>query len=197
MISHLAPRFCMQCGSAVIVQRVPDGDDHIRDVCDACGHIHYFNPKIVVGALPVWGDQVLLCKRAIEPRYGKWTLPAGFMEEGESLETGATRETVEEARARIDDLALYTVISLPDISQVYMLYRATLRDCDFAAGSESLDVRLFHEAEVPWEELAFRAIAVTLRHYFADRASGHFPVRSETLRHQAQKREISKNSRSP
>lgn len=181
-MTHLAPRFCIQCGSHRIAQRVPDGDDHVRDVCDACGHIHYFNPKIVVGALPVWEDRVLLCKRAIEPRYGKWTLPAGFMEEAESLDAGAARETLEEANARIDDLALYTVISLPDISQVYMLFRANLRDLDFASSKESLEVRLFSESEIPWDELAFRTIAATLKHYFEDRKTGVFPVYTETLR---------------
>ena len=182
-MNHITPRFCTQCGSDRIAQRIPDGDDHVRDVCDACGHVHYFNPKIVVGALPVWGDRVLLCKRAIEPRYGKWTLPAGFMEENETLEDGASRETLEEASARIRIEGLYTVLSLPDISQVYMLYRATLADLNFAAGTESLEVALFTEQEIPWDELAFRTISTTLRHYFADRVSGNFPVRCETLQH--------------
>ncbi len=182
-MSHIAPRFCSQCGSNRLVRRTPDGDDHTRDVCDACGHIHYFNPKIVVGALPVWEDKILLCKRAIEPRYGKWTLPAGFMEENETLEEGAMRETLEEAGARIALTGLYTVISLPDISQVYMLYRADLSDLDYAAGSESLEVRLFSAEEIPWDELAFRTISLTLKHYLADRISGAFPVRNEVLRH--------------
>jgi ADP-ribose pyrophosphatase YjhB (NUDIX family) len=136
-----------------------------------------------VGALPIWGDRVLLCKRAIEPRYGKWTLPAGFMEERETLEEGATRETLEEAGARIRIDGLYTVLSLPDISQVYILYRATLADLNFAAGTESLEVALFTEQEIPWDELAFRTISTTLRHYFVDRICGSFPVRSEMLRH--------------
>jgi len=182
-MTHIAPRFCNQCGSERIVQRVPDADDHIRDVCDACGHIHYFNPKIVVGALPIWEGKVLLCKRAIEPRYGKWTLPAGFMEEGETLEEGARRETLEEAGAQIQIDGLYTVMSLPDISQVYMLYRAALIDGHFAAGTESLEVALFDETKIPWDELAFRTIAATLKHYFADRVAGAYLVRVETLRH--------------
>lgn len=181
-MTHAAPHFCIQCGSDRIAQRVPDGDDHARDICDACSHIHYFNPKIVVGAVPIWLDKVLLCKRAIEPRYGKWTLPAGFMEENETLEDGAARETLEEAGARIHIDALYTVISLPDISQVYMLYRAQLADLDFHAGTESLDVALFDASQIPWDELAFRSISVTLRHYFSDRQTGIFPVRSEALR---------------
>jgi ADP-ribose pyrophosphatase YjhB (NUDIX family) len=181
MISHVPPRYCIQCGSARMAQRVPEGDDHVRDVCEDCGHIHYFNPKIVVGALPVWGEQILLCKRAIEPRYGKWTLPAGFMEENETLEQGAARETSEEANAEIDNLALYTVISLPDISQVYMLFRANLREAQFAPSKESLDVKLFSEEEIPWDELAFKTISTTLRLYFADRKKNHFPVYVETL----------------
>lgn len=183
-MTHIAPRFCSQCGSRQVVNRVPEGDDHLRDVCDACGHIHYFNPKIVVGALPVWQDKVLLCKRAIEPRHGKWTLPAGFMEEGETLEEGASRETLEEANARIRIVSLYTVISLPAISQVYMLFRAELLDVDFSAGTESLEVALFDEADIPWDELAFRTISTTLRHYYRDRQMDTFPVRSETLYHQ-------------
>jgi ADP-ribose pyrophosphatase YjhB (NUDIX family) len=185
LMSHIEPRFCSQCGSAQIVNRIPDGDDHPRDVCGACGHIHYFNPKIVVGALPIWEEKILLCKRAIEPRYGKWTLPAGFMEEQETLEEGALRETLEEAGARIVLTGLYTVISLPDISQVYMLYRANLSDLDFAPGRESLEARLFAADEIPWDELAFRTISLTLKHYLADRASGFFPVRNEILRHPA------------
>jgi ADP-ribose pyrophosphatase YjhB (NUDIX family) len=187
-VSHITPRYCVQCGSNRIAQRIPDGDDHTRDVCEACGHIHYFNPKIVVGALAVWGDKVLLCKRAIEPRCGMWTLPAGFMEEGESLEDGAMRETLEEAGARIQLDGLYTVISLPDISQVYMLFRAQLTDLDFVAGVESLEVALFAEADIPWDQLAFRTIASTLRHYFADRGHASFPLHVETLRHPAAQR---------
>lgn len=182
-IHHHVPKFCSQCGSANITQRIPAGDDHIRDVCDNCGHIYYFNPKIVVGALPIWQGSVLLCKRAIEPRYGKWTLPAGFMEENESLEDGAMRETREEAGARIHDLTLYTSISLPDISQVYMLFRAELSDLNFSSGTESLEVKLFTEAEIPWDEIAFRTITATLKHYFEDRRQGVFPTYTETLRH--------------
>lgn len=161
---------------------MPGGDDHLREVCDGCGYIHYFNPKIVVGALPVWEDRVLLCKRAIEPRYGRWTLPAGFMEERETLAEGAMRETLEEANARIEIIELYTVISLPDISQIYMLFRARLLDLDFAAGSESLEVALFKESEIPWDELAFLTIRTTLEHYFAERPLATFTQKVMTLR---------------
>ena len=136
----------------------------------------------MVGALPVWGDQVLLCKRAIEPRLGKWTLPAGFMEENETLADGAARETREEANARIEIDGLYTVISLPDISQVYMLFRARLLDLDFHPGVESLEVRLFHEEEIPWNELAFLTIRSTLEHFFAERRTGSFTQKLLTLR---------------
>src|SRR4029453_786276 len=128
-----------------------------------CGTIHYQNPKIVVGCLPEWSGQVLLCKRAIEPRQGLWTLPAGFLENGETLSAGALRETLEEANARVELEPLYTLISLPQINQVYMMFRAKLYDLHFGPGAESLEVRLFDEAEIPWESLAFRTIPRTLR----------------------------------
>ena len=162
-------KFCSSCGSPSITSRIPEGDTLPRFVCDNCATIHYQNPKIVVGCLPEWEDRVLLCKRAIEPRYGLWTLPAGFLENGETLMNGALRETLEEAHARVALGELYTVVSLPQINQVYMMFRATLLDLDFGPGSESLDVKLFDESEVPWESLAFRTIARTLRNYFVDR----------------------------
>lgn len=182
-MSHATQHHCSQCGSNRIARIVPPDDDHVREVCEACGHIHYVNPKIVVGALPVWENKVLLCKRAIQPRMGFWTLPAGFMEVAETLEEGAARETREEAGADITLDALYTVISLPDIAQVYMLFRAQVIDGRFSAGRESLEVQLFDEADIPWDQLAFRTIGVTLKHFFADRKSGHFPVRHEVIRH--------------
>jgi ADP-ribose pyrophosphatase YjhB (NUDIX family) len=167
-------KFCTQCGSEKIELRVPPGDDRLRAVCAACGHIHYINPKIVVGSIPIWGEQVLLCKRAIEPRYGKWTLPAGFMEEGETLAEGAARETLEEAGARITIEQLYASYSLPEISQVYVLFLASLDDLNYAAGIESLEVKLFHEHEIPWDEIAFLTIREGLKRYFSDRKSGAF-----------------------
>ncbi|MDQ6619700.1 MAG: NUDIX hydrolase [Pseudomonadota bacterium] len=173
--------FCSHCGSAEIGLRIPDGDSLPRFVCEGCGAIHYQNPKVVVGCLPEFGDRVLLCLRAIEPRHGKWTLPAGFLENGESLATGAVRETLEEANARVEVGELYTVISLPHINQVYVMFRARLLDLEFSAGSESLDVRLFREDEVPWEELAFRTIARTLRTYFLDRKLGFHRPHVSTL----------------
>jgi ADP-ribose pyrophosphatase YjhB (NUDIX family) len=183
MLSNPAPRFCSQCGSAKVSLRIPHGDDRERHVCEDCGHIHYLNPKNVVGTIPVWEDKILLCKRAIEPRYGFWTLPAGFMEEGETLEDGAARETLEEANARVTIEQLYVTLSLPQISQVYLLFLAKLNDLDFSSGPESLDVRLFTEEEIPWDELAFRTITEALKFYFADRRSGKFLPHLGTITH--------------
>jgi ADP-ribose pyrophosphatase YjhB (NUDIX family) len=174
-------KFCSHCGAARLEWRVPEGDSLPRFVCPDCGTIHYQNPKIVVGCLPEWEDKVLLCRRAIEPRYGLWTLPAGFLENGETIGAGALRETFEEARARVELGEIYTLISLPQINQVYMLFRARLVDLDFGPGTESLEVRLFAESEIPWETLAFRTIARTLRSYFLDRKSGVFPTRLSAL----------------
>ena len=174
-------KFCSVCGSAHLELRIPDGDTLPRVVCNNCGTIHYQNPKIVVGCLPEWQGRVLLCKRAIEPRYGLWTLPAGFLENGETIVAGALRETLEEARARVEPGDLYTVISLPQINQVYMMFRARLLDLDFGPGDESLDVKLYEEADIPWEALAFRTITRTLRNYFLDRKLGTFPVRVSAL----------------
>lgn len=174
-------KFCSHCGSAAVALRIPEGDTLPRHVCANCGAIHYQNPKVVVGCLPEWQDSVLLCRRAIDPRRGLWTLPAGFLENGETLEAGALRETEEEARARVDLGALYTVISLPDINQLYVMFRARLLDLDFGPGPESLEVRLFAEDEIPWPEIAFRTIARTLRNYFLDRKLGAFPVHVSAL----------------
>jgi len=174
-------RYCSVCGSDRIELRVPAGDHLPRFVCAACGAIHYQNPKVVVGCLPEWDDRVLLCRRAIEPRHGLWTLPAGFLENGETVIAGAARETLEEAGARVEVGELYTMISLPHISQIYMMFRARLVDLDYRAGPESLEVRLFREDEIPWEELAFRTIGRTLRNYFLDRRQGAFPTRVSVI----------------
>ncbi|MDR3392096.1 MAG: NUDIX hydrolase [Sulfuriferula sp.] len=166
-------KFCCECGSQVS-QSIPDGDNRMRFVCTNCQTVHYQNPKMVVGCLPEWEDKVLLCKRAIEPQYGKWTLPAGFMENGETTLQGALRETLEEAGARVEISQLFTLYNLPHISQVYLMFRARLLDLDFAAGEESLEVGLFSEAEIPWDEIAFLTIEKTLRQYFEDRRKGEF-----------------------
>lgn len=173
-------KFCSECGDTVTLT-VPDGDQRERHVCRACHTIHYVNPRIVTGCLPVWEDKVLLCLRAIHPRKGYWTLPAGYLENGETIASGAARETREEANARVDDLTLYTVFSLPHISQAYMFFRCRLLDTDFHSGTESLDVRLFGETEIPWDELAFPVVRDTLKHYFADRKEDSFPTRYHDL----------------
>ncbi len=177
-------KFCSVCGAEVTLL-IPEGDQRPRHVCTACGCIHYQNPKLVVGSLPVYEDRVLLCRRAIEPRLGFWTLPSGFMEIGESTLEAAIRETLEEACARIEIEDLYTLMNVPQISQVHLIYRARLMDLDFAPGEESLETRLFTEAEIPWSDLAFRTNTLTLRHYFADRKAGKFIYHEETLHSQA------------
>ena len=174
-------KFCNSCG-ATVVQRIPEGDTFMRAVCDACGVIHYENPKVVVGCLPAYGDRILICKRAIEPRYGLWTLPAGFMENGESAPEGAAREALEEANARVEIEDLYTVYSIPHISQVYMMFRARLLDLDFSAGNESLEVKLVTEDEIPWDQLAFVMVKRTLENYLQDRKTGVFVPRFGDIR---------------
>lgn len=173
-------RFCSSCGNSVTL-RVPQGDTRQRACCDSCGAIHYVNPRPVVGTIPVWDDQVLLCRRAIEPRYGKWTLPAGFMEVGETTADGAVRETLEEAGARVLLGPLFSVIDVPHVEQVHMFFQARLLDTAFVPGDESLEVRLFDESAVPWEELAFRTVAATLKHYFEDRARGSYGVHTGSI----------------
>lgn len=174
------PRFCSACSHPLSLD-TPAGDNRLRSLCTACGTVHYQNPRLVVGTLPVWEDHVLLCRRAIEPRYGKWTLPAGFMENGETVAAGAVRETTEEAGARIELGPMFSLISVAHIHQVHVFYRARLLDTDFAPGDESLEVRLFSEADIPWEEIAFRTVSLSLRRFFADRAAGCFQFHTEDL----------------
>ena len=179
--------FCSNCGKEVI-RKVPQGDSRPRHVCLACATIHYQNPKIVAGCIPTLEDRLLLCRRAIEPRFGLWTLPAGFMENGESTEQAAARETMEEACAEVDMLALYGVFSIPHINQVYMMFRARLANDNFGPGDESLEVRLFEQSEIPWEDLAFPVVRLTLERYFNDLHSKNFPVHVENIiRHPARK----------
>jgi ADP-ribose pyrophosphatase YjhB (NUDIX family) len=168
-------KFCSQCGGA-IVRQVPAGDTHERYVCAHCAAIHYQNPKMVIGCIPEHEDRILLCRRAIEPRLGLWTLPAGFMELQETTAEAAAREAQEEARAAIEIGELYTLYSLPHIDQVYLFYRGRLLNLDFGPGEESLEVRLFQESEIPWTELAFAVVTETLQHYFADRRRGQFSL---------------------
>jgi ADP-ribose pyrophosphatase YjhB (NUDIX family) len=174
--------YCSHCGDSVNIE-IPAGDNRARHVCPSCGAIHYHNPKMVVGCIPEWEDKILLCRRAIEPKYGLWTLPAGFMENGETTAEGAARETLEEAGARVEMLGLYSMISLPDINQVYLVFRARLLHLDFLPGEESLEARLFSEAEIPWKEMAFRTIQHTLERFYADRKTGVYPFHEGQIFH--------------
>jgi len=167
--------FCSQCGAPVSL-KIPAGDTLPRHVCDACNTIHYSNPKMVIGCIPEWEDRVLLCKRAIEPRLGLWTLPAGFMENGETTAEAALRETLEEANARVELSEMFTILSVPYVNQVHIFYRSRLLDLDFAPGTESLEVALFREEDIPWQELAFRTVTTTLKHFYEDRRLGEFRV---------------------
>lgn len=174
-------KFCSECGAPVELS-LPQDDHRERHVCTVCNTIHYQNPKLIVGAIPEWQDgRILLCRRAIEPRHGLWTLPAGFMENGETTAQAAVRETLEEANARIEIVDLYAMYNLPYINQVQLLYRAKLLDLDFSPGVESLEVQLFAEDQIPWETLSFRPIRYTLENYFADRKRGEFTFRNTDL----------------
>lgn len=159
-------RFCPACAGELALQR-PPGDDRDRHVCLACGTVHYVNPKVVVGAVCTLGERLLICRRAIDPRAGYWTIPAGFMELGETAEAGAMREAWEEARARIRIDGLIATYSVPRIGQVQLLYRATLLDAEVGAGPESLEVRMIGWDEIPWDELAFTTVHWVLRRAMA------------------------------
>ncbi len=173
-------KYCNQC-AAMLELRIPEGDTLPRHVCPGCGTIHYLNPKLVVGCLVQSEGKILLCRRAIEPRLGLWTLPAGFMENGETVKQAALRETFEEACAKVEIDALFALVSIPSIDQVHVFYRASLAGTSFAPGTESLETRLFAEADIPWDELAFRSVARCLELYFADRRAGRFTVHETAL----------------
>src|SRR5690554_6757361 len=170
-----AQRYCSQCGKP-ITQRIPPDDNRLRAVCEHCGAVHYQNPRNVVDVLPVWQDKILLCRRAIEPRYDKWTLPAGFMELGETTAQGAMRETQEEAGAQIELGPLYTIIDVPQAEQVHFFYLATVTSEALYPGPESLEAAFFPLDDIPWSELSFRTVSTTLRHYVEDAKSGVFPI---------------------
>ena len=167
-------KYCSNCGSEQIIQSVPKGDDRARHVCGDCESVFYQNPKIVAGCLPVWNDQILMCKRAIEPRLGWWTLPAGYMENGETILQAAVRETLEEACARVQVSHLFTIFSLPEINQVYAIFLANLTEPEFSPGVESLECKLYRKEEIPWGKIAFPTITQTLRFYFEDLQFGSF-----------------------
>lgn len=169
-------KHCRECGTPVQYRLPDDGDTRERAICTACNTVHYENPLNVVGTVPWIGDRVLLCKRNIEPRWGKWTLPAGFMELGESTAQGAARETREEAGAQFEMEDLFSVMSVPRVGQVHLYYRARLTSDVFDPGHETLETRLFREDEIPWEELAFRTVRETLLRYFADQRAGRFGI---------------------
>ncbi|MBP5989100.1 MAG: NUDIX hydrolase [Piscinibacter sp.] len=173
MFNPRSIKHCRACG-APAQYGVPADDNRERATCTVCGTIHYENPLNVVGTVPVWQDQVLLCRRNIEPRYGLWTLPAGFMELGETLRDGALRETIEEAGAQVEMQELYTMLNVVRVGQVHFFYRAQLLDTRFDPGPETIEVRLFREDEIPWEQIAFRTVKETLRRWFDDRRQGQF-----------------------
>jgi ADP-ribose pyrophosphatase YjhB (NUDIX family) len=174
-------RFCSTCGSDRIALITPAGDHRERYVCPNCTTVHYSNPKIVCGVIPVFEDRVMLCKRGIEPRYGKWTLPAGFMENNESVEDGAQRELFEESVATVTLGPLLAVLSVPYISQVHMMYLGTMAAPKYQITPESTEINLYRESEIPWSELAFRTVKTALEHYFECRKSGVFVVKCATL----------------
>lgn len=174
---HRPPiKHCKNCGSAVVYRLPDDGDTNPRAVCPSCHTVHYENPLNVVGTIPVWGDQVLLCKRAIEPRLGKWTLPAGFMELNETVSQGAARETVEEAGAQFEMGDFFSLVNIPRVGQVHLFYRAQLLSDQFDPGFETLEARLFSEADIPWDEIAFKTVGETLKRFFADRRAGRYGI---------------------
>ncbi len=175
MLTRHRIRHCRLCG-APSSYRVPADDNRERATCTQCGEIHYENPLNVVGTVPMWDDAVLLCRRNIEPRFGFWTLPAGFLELGESTQAGALRETIEEAGAKIELLDLFTLLNVVAVGQVQFFYRARMLDTSLAPGPETIEAQLFREADIPWDRIAFRTVRQTLEHYFADRKRGRFEL---------------------
>jgi ADP-ribose pyrophosphatase YjhB (NUDIX family) len=176
-----AIRHCRNCGATTAMRIPEDGDTKERAVCTACGTIHYLNPLTVVGTIPHLGDKVLLCKRNIEPRLGKWTLPAGFLELGESTSQGAERETHEEAGAAIEMQGLFSILSVPRVGQVHLFYLAKLLSDQFNPGIESMEARLFSEDEIPWDEISFLTVKKTLEFFFANRRTGTFQIHDLVL----------------
>ena len=177
-------KFCSNCGSSNIEHKIPENDNRLRYCCPDCGTVFYENPKIVAGCIAQWKGLILLCKRAIEPRYGTWTLPAGFMENHETIQEAAARETFEEATARASNLELFAIYNLPHISQVYIMFRADIEDGKAESGIESLDTQFVSEKDIPWEELSFPIINETLELYFQDRKRGEFNLHTGEITRQ-------------
>ena len=180
MFTPRSIRHCKACG-APVEYGIPADDNRERATCTGCGTVHYENPLNVVGTVPAWQDQVLLCRRNIEPRHGYWTLPAGFMELGETAAEGALRETIEEAGAHIELGPLFTFLNVVRVGQLHLYFRARLLDTEFAPGPETIEAHLFREDEIPWDELAFRTVRETLKHYFEDRRRGQFELHSADI----------------
>ena len=174
-------KYCSECGHEVVL-KVPPADHLPRYLCAHCGMIHYQNPKLVVGCVPEWDGKVLLCRRAIDPRMGYWTLPAGFMENNETTEQAAMREAAEEALAEVEILAPLTLVNVPHISQVHLLFRARLRRGQFGIGAETLETALFTESVIPWEDIAFPSVSYTLERFFEDRRHSHYGFHITTWR---------------
>ena len=181
LLSETKMNFCSNCGNRVS-QKIPDGDNRQRYVCDQCGAIHYQNPRVIVGILPIYNQQILLCKRSIEPRHGFWTLPAGFLENGESTLDGALRECQEEANASVINPVLYALYDIPRIHQVYVFYRAELVEPSFGPSNESSEVKLFDEADIPWDQLAFPVVQMVLDQFLHDRKTGKYQIIREDIK---------------
>jgi len=173
-------KYCSDCGGRVLLE-IPPGDDRSRYCCQQCRRVHYQNPVMVVGCVPEWAGEILLCKRAIEPRHGTWTLPAGYLENGETVENGARRELMEEAGASALEMTPYGLYDIPHIGQIYMMFRTKLKDAEFKPGPESLKARLFSLDQIPWEELAFPVIRTTLENYYRDAAAGTFSFHIDNI----------------
>ncbi|MBJ6138900.1 NUDIX hydrolase [Marinobacter litoralis] len=180
-------KYCSTCGQQV-EQKIPAGDNRYRYVCVSCETIHYQNPRIIAGTVPVWDGKILLCRRAIEPRYGYWTLPAGFMENAETTIEAAARETLEEALAEVTIDGLFSIIDVPHINQVHMFYRATLVNGSFGAGEESLESRLFAADEIPWDEISFPTVKRTLEYFLSEMPSGNYGLHVTDIRPPSAKR---------
>jgi ADP-ribose pyrophosphatase YjhB (NUDIX family) len=178
-------KYCSDC-SAPVVLKVPEGDSLPRFVCERCNAVHYQNPKIVVGCVPEYDGRILICRRAIEPRHGYWTVPAGFLENGETLQQGAAREADEEALAKVEIQSLLTVVHVIHAHQIHVFFRARLLDPGIGAGPESLEAKLVHADELPWSDIAFPSTDYTLKRYLEDRAAGvdrhHFTEFNRRLR---------------
>ena len=168
-------KYCSHCRADIVVT-IPAGDNRERFMCSSCDIIFYENPRIIAGSIPVYGDKVLLCKRSIEPRLGYWTLPAGFMENGETTQQGAWRETIEESQADVNVGELFSICNVPRINQVHMFYLASMPSADCGPTSESSEVGLYSEADIPWDEIAFGTVKQTLKRFFADRKAGQYQL---------------------